>query len=507
MKQSGTVHLVGAGPGDPGLITVRAVERLRAADVVVYDALVHPALLEYVRPEAERIFMGKRGGDPSPGQEAINDLLIRLAADHRNVVRLKGGDPFVFGRGGEEAEALQAAGVPYEVVPGITAGVAVPAYAGIPVTHRGVSASVAFVTGHEDPTKDESDVDWDHLARGVGTVVFYMGVRRMEANLRRLREAGRPADTPAAVIQWGTYPAQRSVTGTVATLPRLAEEAGIGAPAITIVGEVVALRESLAWFERRPLFGRRIVVTRARAQASELVERLSALGAEVFQFPTIRVVQAPQLEPLRRAVAEADSYDWIVFTSVNGVQRFWAELRRAGGDTRSLRGVSLCAIGPATAAAIELEGAQADLIPDRYIAEGVIEALRGHGQLEGARILLPRAEQARSVLPEALRESGAEVDDVVAYRTVLDAADAAELRERLDAGQVDLITFTASSTVRNFVELVGTEIGDARVASIGPITSDTAREVGLPVHVEAEVHSIPGLVGALSEYVAKMADR
>lgn len=506
-QQPGTVHLVGAGPGDPGLITVRAVERLRAADVVVYDALVNPELLEYVRPEAERIFMGKRGGDPSPGQEAINDLLIRLAADHRTVVRLKGGDPFVFGRGGEEAAALGEAGIPFEVVPGITAGVAVPAYAGIPVTHRGVSASVAFVTGHEDPTKEQSDVDWDHLARGVGTVVFYMGVRRMEENFRKLREAGRPADTPAAVIQWGTYPGQRTVLGTVETLPRLAQDAGIGAPAITVVGEVARLRESIAWFERRPLFGRRVVVTRARAQASELVTRLTELGAEVYQFPTIRVVQAPQLEPLRRAVREADSYDWIVFTSVNGVQRFWAELRRSGGDTRDLRGVSLCAIGPATAAAVELEGAQPDLIPERYIAEGVVEALRGHGSLHGARILLPRAEQARSILPEALRESGAEVDDVVAYRTVLDAADAGELRQRLSAGQVDLITFTASSTVRNFVELVGTEIGGARVASIGPITSDAARELGLPVHVEADEHSIPGLVAALSDYVAGMVDR
>ena len=497
---SGTVYLVGAGPGDPGLISVRAVERLRAADVVVYDALVHPDLLEYVPTEVERIFMGKRAGEPSPGQDAINDLLVKLAASHRHVVRLKGGDPFVFGRGGEEALALRSAGVPFEVVPGITAGVAATAYAGIPVTHRGVSSSVAFVTGHEDPTKEDSDVDWDHLARGVGTVVLYMGVKRMEENLRRLREAGRPGSTPAAVVQWGTYPVQRTVVGTMDTLPGLVREAGIGAPAITIVGEVVRLRDELAWFETRPLFSRRIVVTRARAQASDLVLRLGEMGAEVVQFPTIRVMQAADVEPLRNAVRQADSYDWIVFTSVNGVQRFWSELRAAGLDTRSLCGVSLCAIGPATAAAIELEGAQADLVPGQFVAEGVIAALRESGDLTGQKVLLPRAEQARSVLPEALRDSGARVDEVVAYRTVLDGAGADDLRRRLREGRVDLITFTASSTVRNFVELVGTEIGDARVVSIGPITSATARELGLPVHAEAEVHSIPGLLDALTRY-------
>ncbi|HEX7024849.1 MAG TPA: uroporphyrinogen-III synthase, partial [Gemmatimonadales bacterium] len=362
------------------------------------------------------------------------------------------------------------------------------------------------VTGHEDPTKDDTDLDWEHLARGVGTVVFYMGVRRMEENLARLREAGRPGDTPAAVIQWGTYPSQRTVMGTLDTLPRLAVEAGIGAPAITVVGEVVRLREEIAWFESRPLFGRRIVVTRARAQASDLVAELNALGADVIQFPTIRVIQPPDIEPLRRAVAQAESYDWIVFTSVNGVQRFWAELRAAGRDTRSLCGVSLCAIGPATAAAIELEGAQADLVPPRYIAESVVAALQETEELSGKRILLPRAEQARSVLPEALRESGAEVDEVVAYRTILDGAGAEDIRRRLAEGRVDIITFTASSTVRNFVDLVGTEIGNARVASIGPITSATARELGLPVHVEAEVHSIPGLLEALTRFAATVSE-
>ena len=497
-ESRGTVYLVGAGPGDPGLITVRAVERLRAADVVVYDALVHPDLLDHAPPEAERIFMGKRAGRPSAGQEAINELLVRLSGSHRRIVRLKGGDPFVFGRGGEEAVVLRAAGVPFEVVPGVTAAVAASAYAGIPVTHRGLASSVAFVTGHEDPEKDESDVDWEHLARGVGTVVFYMGLRRLEANLARLREAGRSGDTPAAAIQWGTLPLQRTVVGTVDTLPRLVSEAGLGAPAITIVGDVVRLREQLAWFEARPLFGRQVVVTRARAQASDLVARLSEMGAEVIQFPTIRVIQAPDVEPLREAARRAGSYDWIVFTSVNGVQRFWAELRAVGLDTRALHSVSLCAIGPATAAALELEGANADLMPREFVAEAVVEALRASGDLAGRRILLPRAEQARSVLPEALRESGAIVDDVVAYRTVLDGSGADDIRRRIDEGRVDVITFTASSTVRNFVDLVGADVGAARVASIGPITSGTARELGLPVHIEAAAHTIPGLVEALT---------
>lgn len=500
--EHGTVYLVGAGPGDPGLLTLRAAELIESADAIVYDALVSPAILERRSAHAEMVFVGKRGGEPSPSQEEINGVLVTLARRQACVVRLKGGDPFVFGRGGEEALALRRAGISFEVVPGVTAGVAVPAYAGIPVTHRGVASSVAFVTGHEDPAKEESDVDWDHLARGVGTVVMYMGVRRMRANFRRLMEAGRPASTPAAVIEWGTYPRQRTVTGTLETLPDLVEAARIGAPAITVVGEVVGLREEMKWVESRPLFGRRIVVTRARAQASDLSLHLERLGAEVIQFPTILITDPEEPEPLRRAVREAGAFDWIVFTSVNGVQRFWSELRAAGEDTRKLAGVSLCAIGPATAAAIEAEGARADLMPEEFIAEAVVEALVSTGDLQGRRILLPRAEQARSILPERLREHGAEVVEVTAYRTELDGSGAPAVRARLEAGEVDLVTLTASSTARNFVSLVGTGLGGAGVASIGPITSATARELGLPVDVEAAEHSIPGLVMAILEHYA-----
>jgi uroporphyrinogen III methyltransferase/synthase len=502
MGVTGRVYLVGAGPGDPGLLTVRAAELIASADAIVYDALVSPLVLAGRAEDAEVVYVGKRGGQVSATQEEVNRIVVELAGRHDRVVRLKGGDPFVFGRGGEEALALRAAGIPFEVVPGVTAGIGVPSYAGIPVTHRGITSSVVFVTGHEDPAKPESRVAWDQLARGRATVVLYMGVRRLRENCRRLIEAGRPADTPAAVIEWGTYPRQRTVVGTLATLPALVEEAGIGAPAITVVGEVVRLRESLAWYEDRPLFGRRVGVTRARAQASDFATALSRLGAEVIQFPTIRIVEPADPEPLRRAVREAERYDWIIFTSVNGVQRFWSELRASGRDTRVLGGVSLCAIGAATAAAIELEGARADVVPDEYVAESVVASLSAETDLRGSRILLARAETARAVLPESLVEMGATVDDVVAYRTVPDGAAAQRVARAIEAGSVDLITFTASSTVRNFVELVGTEIGAATVASIGPITSATAREFGLPVHVEASEHTIPGLVAAIQAHFA-----
>ncbi|HEX7241409.1 MAG TPA: uroporphyrinogen-III C-methyltransferase, partial [Longimicrobiaceae bacterium] len=453
----GTVYLVGAGPGDPGLLTLRAAELLSRADVVVYDALVSPAVLDRVPADAERVYVGKRGGEHTRTQEEINALLVELAREHATVVRLKGGDPYVFGRGGEEALTLVEAGIPFETVPGVTAGIAAAAYAGIPVTHRGITASVAFATGHEDPEKAESDLDWAQLGRGVGTLVFYMGVGRMEANFARLVEAGRSPDTPAAAVEWGTYPRQRVVTGTLRTLPARVAEAGLGAPSIVVVGEVVRLRERLAWFESKPLFGRRVVVTRARAQASDFAAALEGLGAEVVQFPTIRIVDPLDPEPLRRAAAEADRFDWIVLTSVNGVGRFWQALRESGRDTRSLHGVSLCAIGPATGAAIEMEGARPDLVPERFVAEAVVEALVGETELRGSRVLLPRAEEARSVLPDSLRAHGAEVVEVAAYRTVPDAVEAGSLRERLRAGEIDLVTFTASSTVRNYVEVMGTE--------------------------------------------------
>jgi uroporphyrinogen III methyltransferase / synthase len=493
---SGTVYLVGAGPGDPGLLTVRAAELLARADAVVYDALVSPEIRARAG-RAEMVYVGKRGGHHSRTQSEINQLLVDLARKHAVVVRLKGGDPFVFGRGGEEALALVEAGVAFEVVPGVTAGVAAAAYAGVPITQRGMTSSVAFVTGHEDPEKDETDVDWAHLARGVGTVVFYMGVGRLAENFRRMADAGRDPDTPAAAVEWGTYPRQRTVVGTLATLPDLVRAAGIGAPSIVVVGEVVRLRDELAWFDRRPLSGRRVVVTRARAQASDFAARLAELGADVVQLPTIRVADPEDAEPLRRAAREAGGYRWIVFTSANGVERFWAALSREGRDARSLAPAKVCAIGPATAAELERRGVRADLVPDEFVAEAALEALAATGDLAGSRILLPRAAEARAVLPEGLRARGAVVDDVAAYRTVQDGSGADAVRRRLEAGEIDVVTFTASSTVRSFASLVGTGVGRAKVASIGPVTSATLRELGMPVDVEATEYTIPGLLAAV----------
>ncbi|MBB4634483.1 uroporphyrinogen-III C-methyltransferase [Longimicrobium terrae] len=493
---TGTVYLVGAGPGDPGLLTLRAAELLRSADVLVYDALVSPAILELVQTE-ERVFVGKRRGFQARTQDETNAILVELAGRFRRVVRLKGGDPFVFGRGGEEALVLANAGVPFEIVPGVTAGIAAPAYAGIPVTQRGMAASVAFVTGHEDPEKSGTDVDWAHLARGVGTVVFYMGVGRMEENFRRLVEAGRPSDTPAAVIEWGTYPRQRTVVGTLDTLPALAVEAGIGAPSLIVVGQVASLRERLAWWDRRPLSGKRIVVTRARAQASGFAAELTALGAEVVQFPTIRVVPPADPAPLRDAVGEIESFGWIVFTSANAVERFWDALAASGRDARALSGVRICAVGPGTAAALNARGIRADVVPSESLGTAAAEALLAEGPVDGVRILLPRAEAAGAELPARLRDAGAEVVDVAVYATAPDATGADEVRALLAGGQVDAVAFTAGSTVRNFVQAAGAELGGARVASIGPVTSAAARELGLTVDIEAGEHTIDGLVAAL----------
>ncbi len=494
---AGTVFLVGAGPGDPGMLTVRAAELLASADAVVYDALSNPAILERHAPSAETHFLeGTTEGEWPPPAEVARRL-AELTFRYRRVVRLTAGDPFVFGRGGREALALAEAGVPFEVVPGITAGIAVPAYAGIPVTHRGTASSVAFVAGREECPSAGGVARWEALAEGVDTLVIFMGTKRLDALSERLVAGGRAPETPAAVVEWGTHPRQRTVVGTLASIAAAAREAAVEAPSLAVIGEVVRLRERLAWFEARPLFGKRVVITRARAQAADFVRSMEDLGAEVIPFPTIRITDPADPEPLRRAVRQVDGFDWIVFTSVNGVERFWKALRASGGDTRLLGGISLCAIGPATAAAIELEGAQADLVPAEFVAEAVVEALAAEGELGGARILLPRAEVARSTLPDSLRERGAEIVEVSAYRTVPDGARAGRLREGLRRGEVDLLTFTASSTVRNFVDLVGAEVGPAQVACIGPITAGTARELGLPVHVEAESYTIPGLVSAI----------
>jgi uroporphyrinogen III methyltransferase / synthase len=498
-----TVYLVGAGPGDPGLLTVRARELLDSCDAVVYDALANPDLLARregdSRPAPELHFVGKRGGDGrSSRQEDINDLLVRLGREGKRTVRLKGGDPLVFGRGSEEAQALAAAGVPFEIVPGVTAGIAAPAYAGIPVTHRGLATSVTFVTGHEDPAKDETQTDWAALARAGGTIVLYMGVKRLPEIAAALAAGGLPADTPAAAVQWGTYAKQRTVLATLATLAERAEAARLGAPVIVVIGRAVQLREEIAWFDARPLFGRRVVVTRAAAQAGALSERLRALGADVLEMPATRV-EPLDPAPLAAALARLGEYDWMAFTSQNAVRLVWEALRAAGLDARALAGVRVCTVGSATGEALLARGIAVDVVPIRFVAEGVLEALAGRTDVQGARVLYATAEGARDVLPAGLRALGAVVDVVPVYRSAPDGAGAEQLRQALADGAVDLVTFTSASTVHGYVQAVGAELARrAPAASIGPVTSEAARAAGITVAVEAAESTIPGLVAAVA---------
>ncbi|MCX8035466.1 MAG: uroporphyrinogen-III C-methyltransferase [Candidatus Sumerlaeia bacterium] len=503
-QQHGVVHIVGAGPGDPGLITVRGLECLRACDAVVYDHLAQPSLLDAVPASAERIYVGKQAGRHTLRQPEINRLLVRLARAGKRVVRLKGGDPFIFGRGGEEAEALAAAGVAYEVVPGVTAALGASAYAGMPLTHRDFASSVTFVTGHEDPTQNESDIPWEMLGRGGGTLVFYMGVGRLDALCGQLLLHGRAGTTPAAVVEWATLPRQRTVTGTLATIAQRAKKAGIHPPALLIVGAIVPLRKKLAWFEKRPLFGRRIVVTRSRTQASELRERLERLGAEVIEFPTIRLVPPRSERRLRDAARHLNRYDWLIFTSANAVERFCAiVLEENGGDIRAFGRARIAAIGPATRQAVERFRLAVALQPARYVAEEVVAALAKTEILDGLRVLIPRAEVAREVLPERLRKAGARVDVIPVYRTVPDKpVNAREIVKELLAGKIDTITFTSSSTVENFVRAVGRKnfarfAGKTKIASIGPVTSKTLRDYGACPAIEARDYTIEGLVRAI----------
>ena len=503
MKE-GKVYLVGAGPGDPDLITVRAVECLKQADVVIYDFLAAPKQLKLVRVDAEIIYVGKKGGDHTLVQDKINELLVAKAKQGHNVVRLKGGDPFIFGRGGEEAEVLVKAGIPFEIVPGVTSAVAAPAYAGIPLTHRKYTSSVAFVTGHEDPTKEDSSIDWSKLATGVGTLVFLMGVKNLPGITERLTAAGRDPKTPVAVVRWGTTPQQTTIKGTLDTIAEQAEAAALKPPAIIVVGEVTNLRDTLNWFEKKPLFGKTVVVTRARAQASELVDRLSDLGAECLESPTIKVVPPQDWSPLDAAIDNLGTYDWLVFTSVNGVSFFFDRLYEKNKDVRALKDMRTAAIGPATAKRLRDFGLNSDVIPETYQAESIVEAFKKEA-MEGKKVLLPRAKEARPVLPEELRKMGAVVDEVAAYQTEQALENVDALIKRLEEGSVDLLTFTSSSTVRNFKAILPAErfeslIKGVTAASIGPITTDTARELGFKVDIIAQDYTIDGLCKAILEH-------
>jgi len=490
----GIVYLVGAGPGDPGLVTVRALELIVAADVIVHDRLIPREVLAAARPEAELIYVGKEPGAASVPQEGIEELLIDRARQGKLVVRLKGGDPFVFGRGGEEAGALADAGIPFEVVPGVTAGVAAPAYAGIPVTHRDDASAVAFVTGHEDPEKEGSSLDYDALARFPGTLVFYMGVKALPRISAALIEAGRDPDEPAAVVERGTLPGQRAVSSTLGEIAAAATDAGIKAPAVTVVGPVAAHRERIAWLENRPLHGKKVVITRARAQASELARRLDALGAEPVELPAIRIESRIDNDEVRRAVQALHTYALVCLTSPNGVQLLFEAMAEQGRDARALANASVAAIGSGTEAALAANGVIADIVPEHFVAEDLVAVLE-RLELSGKPVLIARAAEAREVLPDALRKRGAEVDVVALYETVAEEPDP-EALER--AREADFITFTSSSTVRNFVEASPDGIPEgAKVVSIGPVTSEAAREAGITVDVEAERHDIDGLVEAL----------
>jgi uroporphyrinogen III methyltransferase/synthase len=511
----GTVYLVGAGPGDPGLLTLRGAECIRRADVVVHDRLAHPDLLRHARREAERIYVGKESARHTRTQEEINTLLVEHALAGKTVCRLKGGDPYVFGRGGEEAEFCRAHGVPFEVVPGVTSAIAAPAYAGIPVTHRDAASSFAVITGHERDDRRESGEraggaaeqrrNWAHIANAADTLLFLMGVENLPEITQQLMAHGRDAETPVALVRWGTWPKQETL---VSTLGRVVEEvraAGFKAPAVTVVGEVVRLRETLRWFDDRPLWGRRVLVTRAREQASALSDLLREKGAEPVEFPVIRIVTNDDHAELDGALASLASYDWVIFTSANGVKAVRERLDAAGRDARAFGSAKVAAIGPATADALREMGIRADFVPSQFVAESVVEEWPDR-DMAGKRALLPRAREARELLPDRLREMGAAVDVVTAYVTERDASSSEEIRQRLLDGDIHFVTFTSSSTVRNFVEAVGAENLEAilqhtRVVSIGPITSETARELGVRVDAEAPEHTIPGLVTALERLV------
>jgi uroporphyrinogen III methyltransferase/synthase len=483
----GIVHLVGAGPGDPGLLTARALELIASADTILYDRLIPGTALDGARADAELVYVGKEGRGPQMPQDGIERLLVEHASAGKRVVRLKGGDPFVFGRGGEEALALRAAGIPFEVVPGVTSGIAAPAYAGIPVTQRDRSSAVALITGHEDPDKPESAIDWPALAAFPGTLVFYMGVGQLPRIAEQLIAGGRPADEPAAVIERGTLPGQRTVVATLATLAERAAEEQIRPPSITLVGDVAALREEgIRWFEERPLAGRTVAVTRAREQASGLAARLRALGAEVLETPVIRVV------PLDPPAPDLSRYDLLCLTSPNGVRLLFERLAQSGLDARALHGVRVAAIGPATLRALRAHGVVADVLPERAIAESLVEAL---GDAPLRRALIARARVARDVLPDALRARGAEVDVLELYETVAEPLSAEQLAALRDA---DYVTFTSASTVANLLRAAGGALATpARLVSIGPVTSEALREHDLAPHVEATQHDLDGLLGAL----------
>jgi len=506
-NRTGKVYLVGAGPGDPGLLTLKGDAILRGADVVLYDYLANTELLLHTKPGAELIYVGFHA-EERMSQEAINDLLVEKARQGKAVCRLKGGDPFVFARGGEEAEHLANCEIPWEVVPGVSAGTAVPAYAGIPLTHRNLASSVLFVTGHEDPDKSGGpDIDWERIAHGASTLVFFMGVKTLPQIAENLIRAGRPFSTPVAIIRWGTKGEQQTVTGTLATIVERARQVSLKPPALTVVGDVVRLREKLRWFEQLPLFGQRILITRPREQAQELIAPLRALGAETLELPTIAIEDPEDFAPLDKAIRNLRRYHWVIFTSANGVRRFLGRMAATGADIRAMSAARLCAIGPATAGELRKNCLQVDVVPKEYVAEGVVKAL-AKKPLRGRRVLIPRAKVARDFLPEALRKRGAIVDVIEAYRSVLPQDSVERARVIFERHAPSVVTFTSSSAVANLFRLLPEQemrahLRNTKIASIGPITSRTVREHGFTVAIEPRQFTIPALVRAIADSMGK----
>jgi uroporphyrinogen III methyltransferase/synthase len=503
------VYLVGAGPGDPGLITVRGKQLLERAEVIIYDYLASKKLLKYVPGDAEFIYAGKRGGVKHTHTQAeINQMLIDRALSGRMVVRLKGGDPFIFGRGGEEIEEIVKAGIPFEVVPGVTSATAAATYAGIPITHREYTSTVAFVTGHEDPKKKGSNIAWDKLATGVGTIVVYMGIKNLESITQKVIKHGRDPQTPVAVVRWASTSEQRTVVGNLGNIAEVVRKNNIKPPSLVIIGEVVNLRDTINWYEKRPLFSKKVVVTRTRDQASELVNLLENYGAECIEYPTISLEKVDTYEILDRALAEIDSYHWVLFTSINAVDYFFNRLFEQGKDVRDLKGPKVAAVGRVTAEALAGRGIKADLLPDEFTGDGLAETLISEG-VTGLHILIPRALKAREILPERLSDAGAEVTVAPVYQNVLPKSSSGEqlkddLCQALEEKSVDMLTFTSSSTVKNFVTLLDLNLDELQklmsgvaIATIGPITAKTAENYGLKPDVQPAEYTIPGLVESI----------
>ncbi|MBS1112878.1 MAG: uroporphyrinogen synthase/methyltransferase [Nitrospirae bacterium] len=534
----GKVYLVGAGPGDIGLLTIKGLKCLRKADVVIYDFHLNAQVLNYINHNAEFIYAGKRGGHHTLTQDEINTILVRKAKEGRTVCRLKGGDPFIFGRGGEEAEALSKERIEFEVVPGISSSVAAPAYAGIPLTHRLYSSSFAVIPGYEDATKKESTIDWSKLSTGVGTLVFLMAVKNVDLIAQKLIENGRPPDTPVAVIRWGTRPDQKTIVGTLESIAELVKEKHIKPPAVMIVGEVVKLRETLKWYEKKQLFGYRILVTREHMEG---FERLEELGAEIIEFPTIEIVPPGSYEEIDSSIKKITSYDWVVFTSRNGVKYFFRRFFEKDKDIRELKGIKICAIGTKTAEEIKKYGIRVDLIPDEFHAEGLIDSFmrlsslnnaspnapvtpgraeesrtsekrsQKPGLLTGMRFLLPRAEKAREIFPEKIRALGGEIDVPVAYRTVKPESRGKRLRRFLREGRISVATFTSAATFHNFREIMGDDADEqlkgVSIAAIGPVTAKAVEKAGFHVDIMPRQATIEAMVEEIIQWVKKKETR